>query len=79
MKILKSYFVLKNKTNNKFFAIDSNSGGYPYSTEDIEHCKKFKTSNDLNEFLKSDYCTRMFKNEIDNTESVKINIGYEKI
>ena len=33
------YYVIANKDNSKFIAIDSNSGGYPYETNYFPHAK----------------------------------------
>ncbi len=39
--------------NNKFVGIDMASGGYPYSTDDLQQAKWYDSMEDVNKFMKS--------------------------
>ena len=43
MKVInKEYYVIQNE-EGKFFEYDKSSGGYPYFSDSIECCEKYKT------------------------------------
>lgn len=58
----KEYYVIQN-SKGKFFKIDTSSGGYPYFVDDFEFCDKYRSRQLAEDFLKSEYATRMFKRE----------------
>ena len=59
------YYVIQN-FNGKFFRCDNYTGGYPYFSEYFDTAERFKTKEKAQEFMESEYCTRMFKREFTN-------------
>ena len=62
IKNMKEYYVIQN-AKGKFFKTDNNSGGYPCFVDDFEFCDKYNSRQFAEDFLKSDYVTRMFPKE----------------
>lgn len=60
---MKKYYVIQNN-RGKFLKVDNASGGYPCFIEDFEFCEKFNSKELAEEFLASDYATRMFKKQL---------------
>lgn len=64
MKVInKEYYVIQNE-EGKFFVYDKSSGGYPYFSDSMECCEKYKTKQAAESFLyTSEYANRMFVKE----------------
>lgn len=60
----KEHYVIQNK-EGKFFKVDNASGGYPCFIDNFEFCEKYDSMEFVNNFLISEYVTRMFKKEFE--------------
>ena len=69
----KRYFVIQNK-DGKYFKIDNSTGGYPMFTDDFEFCERYKTEEDVNKFLGSNYVINQFRKEFDNATISEVAI-----
>ena len=59
------YYVIQN-FNGKFFSYDNYTGGYPCFSKYFDTAERFETKEKAQEFMESEYCTRMFKREFTN-------------
>ena len=56
------YFVIQNK-DGKYFKIEI--CGYPTFVDDFEFCERYKSKEDANKFLSSNYAISQFKEKFD--------------
>jgi len=74
------FYILKVKNQNKieYLSIDSTSGGYPCFLNDFNMAKKFKTKEDVDEFLNRDPYINNFPEIKEKCEIRKITIYEEE-